>query len=318
MNALNQQNYTVTFSVDQTPEEVFEAVNNPRGWWSQAIEGNTDRLGAEFTYHYQDVHRCAFKITEFVPDKKVVWHVLDNYFNFIKDKNEWIGTDIVFEIARKGDKTELHFTHVGLVPAYECYDVCANAWGSYITSSLRNLITTGKGQPNPIEEIVDKDRQMSEQNYTTSFTVDQSPEEVFAAVNNVRGWWSEDIDGSTDQPGAEFTFHSKDLHRSTQKITEFVPGKKVVWHVLDSRVNFVKDKTEWNDTDIVFEISRKDDRTELSFTHIGLAPVFECYSDCSDAWSFYINKSLFCLITTGKGQPNPKESETKVDLEMKR
>ena len=298
------QNYTTTFTVDQTPEEVFDAINNVRGWWSQAIEGRTDKLGAEFNYHYQDFHRCTFNITEFVPGQKVVWHVVDNYFNFTQDSSEWSGTDVVFEINRKDDKTEVHFTHVGLVPAYECYDICSDAWGRYITGSLRNLITTGQGQPNPVEEVVSKAREMRGQNYTTSFTVDQSPEEVFAAVNNVRGWWSEEIKGSTDKLGAEFTFHSNDLHHSLQKITELVPDKKVKWHVLDSHINFVKDKAEWKSTDIVFEIIKKDDQTELRFTHVGLVSVLECYGDCSDAWSFYINDSLRSLITTGKGQPN--------------
>lgn len=165
---MNNQNYTATFSVDQTPKEVFKAITNVRGWWSQAIEGDTDKLGAVFYHHYKDVHRCTLKITELVPGKRVVWHVLHNDFNFIKDKSEWNGTDVVFEIARKGDKTEVRFTHVGLVPAYECYDVCSNAWSGYITGSLRNLIATRKGQPNPIEdhavhqeEIVTKVREMS-------------------------------------------------------------------------------------------------------------------------------------------------------------
>lgn len=301
------QHYTTTFTVDQTPEEAFAAINNVRGWWSQAIEGDTDRLGAEFKYHYQDVHRATFKITEFVPNQKVVWHVLDNYFNFVQDKSEWTGTDVVFEIARRGDKTEVHFTHVGLVPAYECYEVCSNAWGSYITSSLRNLIAQGKGQPNPIEDVVNQAREMSDLNYTTAFTVDQSPETVFAAVNNVRGWWSEDIEGRTDELGAEFKFRSGDVHYSTQQIAEFVTGKKVVWHVLDSRINFVKDKTEWTGTDIVFEITRQNDRTELRFTHRGLIRAIECYSSCSDAWGFYINRSLFELITKGTGEPARKD-----------
>ena len=56
------------------------------------------------------------------------------------------GTDI-----EKGDKTEFRFTHVGLVPAIECYGDCSGAWGFYINDSLRSLITTGKGQPNPKE-----------------------------------------------------------------------------------------------------------------------------------------------------------------------
>ena len=148
---------------------------------------------------------------------------------------------------------------------------------------------------------------MDTKDYTTSFTVDQSPEEVFNAINNVRGWWSEEIEGDTDRLAAEFRFHHKDLHRSTQKIAELVPGKKVVWHVKDAAINFVKDKAEWNGTDIVFEIAKKGDKTELRFTHAGLVSAFECYGDCSGAWGFYINDSLRSLITTGKGQPARKE-----------
>jgi uncharacterized protein YndB with AHSA1/START domain len=144
--------------------------------------------------------------------------------------------------------------------------------------------------------------------FTTSLTVNQSPHEVFDAVTNVRGWWSGEIEGETDKLGAEFTYRYKGLHRSTQKITELVPGKKVVWHVADARLEFVKDKTEWNGTDVVFEIARKGGKTELRFTHVGLLPAFECYGDCSGAWGFYVNESLHSLITTGKGDPNTKES----------
>jgi hypothetical protein len=144
--------------------------------------------------------------------------------------------------------------------------------------------------------------------YTTSFTVEQAPEEVFAAINNVRGWWSGEIDGSTDTLGAKFTYRYKDLHDSTQKITELVPGKKVVWHIEDAHVSFVNDKTEWKGTDVVFEIARKGNKTELRFTHAGLVPAFECYGECSNAWGFYVNGSLRSLIKTGKGQPNEVES----------
>jgi hypothetical protein len=145
---MNTQNFTVTLSVDQTPEEVFDAINDVRGWWSGEVDGRTDELGAEFTYSYKDVHRTTQKITELVPGKKVVWHVVESHINFVADKTEWDGTDIVFEITRKGDKTELRFTHVGLVPDVECYGGCSGAWGFYIQDSLRALITTGKGQPN--------------------------------------------------------------------------------------------------------------------------------------------------------------------------
>jgi len=87
-----------------------------------------------------------------------------------------------------------------------------------------------------------------------------------------------------------------------------VPGKRVVWHVTDAELSFVKDKTEWNGTDIVFDIAKKDGKTEVRFTHVGLVPAFECYGGCSGAWGFYINDSLRNLITTGKGAPNQKET----------
>ncbi len=148
---------------------------------------------------------------------------------------------------------------------------------------------------------------MHHKNYTTSFAVDRSAEEVFHAINNVRGWWSEAIDGDTDRLGAQFKFRHRDLHRSTQKIARFIPGRKVIWHVVDSRINFVHDKSEWKGTDIVFEIARKADRTELRFTHVGLVPAIECYSDCAGAWAFHINDSLHSLITTGVGKPICKE-----------
>ena len=145
---MNSRNFTIALTLDQTPEKAFAAINNVRGWWSEEIEGNTDKSGAEFKYHFKDIHRCKLKITELVPGKKVVWHVLDNHFNFTKDKTEWKGTDIVFEISKKDGKTEVRFTHIGLVPEYECYDACKEGWGFYINTSLRDLITKGKGRPN--------------------------------------------------------------------------------------------------------------------------------------------------------------------------
>jgi len=144
---------------------------------------------------------------------------------------------------------------------------------------------------------------MEAKDYAISLTVDQSPEEVFDAINNVRGWWSQIIEGCTDRLDAEFKFRYQDLHHSTQKITELVPGKRVVWHVTEARINFVKDRSEWTGSDIVFDIARKGRRTELRFTHVGLTPAIECYGNCSVAWGFYINESLRGLITSGKGQP---------------
>jgi uncharacterized protein YndB with AHSA1/START domain len=143
--------------------------------------------------------------------------------------------------------------------------------------------------------------------FTTAFVVDQSPEEVFAAVTNVRGWWSGNIEGNTDELGNEFTYRYEDVHYSKQRITELVPGEKVTWRVLDASLGFTEDPREWTGTEVTFEIAREGNRTQLRFAHVGLVPEFECFEKCSSAWSFYVNGSLKRLITTGEGEPNPEE-----------
>jgi hypothetical protein len=47
---------------------------------------------------------------ELKPAQRVVWRVLDNYFKFTEDKAEWINPKIVFDIARKNDKTNVRLT----------------------------------------------------------------------------------------------------------------------------------------------------------------------------------------------------------------
>jgi len=142
---MKNQDYRVTISVDKTPEEVFRAINNVRGWWEGEIEGSTDKIGDVFTYQYGEFHRSKQKVSELIPGKKVAWLVTDGGPKFTKDKIEWKGTRIIFEISKKGNKTEVRFTHQGLVPRLECYNSCTDAWGSIIRDSLRSLITTGKG-----------------------------------------------------------------------------------------------------------------------------------------------------------------------------
>ena len=295
--------FTTTISVDQTPEEVFKAINNVGGWWSENIEGRTDKPNSDFIY--RDKYLTAkMKITDF-SRQKIVWDVIETHNEFFKNKNEWDGTKIVFEITPKtGNKTELKFTHLGLVPQSECFPVCANSWDFFITTSLKSLIETGKG----------KDISTDENSYTTAIMVDQSPGEVFKAVNNVRGWWSEEVEGKTDELHAEFFYHYKDVHLAKMKIVELIPNEKIVWFVKDNYFNFVEDKTEWQGTKIVFDISKKGSKTQLVFTHHGLMPEYECYDVCKDAWTSYIQGSLKNLIITGKGQPNTKEEELNQEL----
>lgn len=142
---------------------------------------------------------------------------------------------------------------------------------------------------------------MSESNFTTVILVDESPAEVFNAINNVRGWWQGEIGGGTENTDDEFDYRVKEHHYSRQKIVESIPNEKVVWLVTDSKLNSFNDKSEWTGTKIIFEISPVNNKTQVRFTHVGLVPAFQCYGACSGAWEQLIQKSLFSLITTGKG-----------------
>ena len=151
---------------------------------------------------------------------------------------------------------------------------------------------------------------MNSRSYTIAVTVNQTPEEAFAAINNVRGWWSESVEGSTEQLNDEFIYRYKDMHYSKQKLTELIPGKKVVWLVTDSTLSFLKkDKSEWTGTKIVFDISKQKDKTQITFKHVGLNSQCECFDACTDGWNYCLQNGLLKLINMGKGHPNKKENK---------
>lgn len=140
-------NFTTTIVVDNSASEVFNAINNVRAWWQGEIEGDTNKLNDEFIYRMEEIHYSKQQIVELIPNEKVVWLVTESKLNPLKfkDESEWTGTKIVFEITEINNKTQVRFTHIGLIPAFECYGDCSWAWGQLIEESLFSLITTGKG-----------------------------------------------------------------------------------------------------------------------------------------------------------------------------
>jgi len=146
---MNDRDFSVSIITDQTPEAVFNAINNVRGWWTQNLEGQTLLKDDVFEVRFGDVHYSRQQLTDVVPYKKVIWLVTDSHLNFVQDPAEWNQTRIRFDIAAANGQTELRFTHEGLHAGVECYAACSNAWSGYISGSLRSLILNGKGNPDP-------------------------------------------------------------------------------------------------------------------------------------------------------------------------
>ncbi len=148
---------------------------------------------------------------------------------------------------------------------------------------------------------------MAASHFTTTFLVDQSPEEIFNDILNVRDWWSglhsEEIEGSTKKLNDEFIFRAAGgAHYSQQKLVEAIPGKRIVWLVTDSKLSFLNKKDEWTGTRLCFDISRQGNKTEVRFTHLGLVPGIECYNGCSSTWPKYLEHLLSPLKSNIKRQ----------------
>ena len=143
---------------------------------------------------------------------------------------------------------------------------------------------------------------MEQSTYHADITVNTTPGKAFENINNVSKWWTANCEGNSKSAGDVFTTRFGDTF-VTFKIVEVVPNKKVLWHVTDCNLHWLKDKKEWKDTEMNFEISVKGHATQINFTHLGLVPQIECYNDCKKGWDFYIKKSLYKLITTGQGLP---------------
>lgn len=307
---MENKDFSTTILISATPLQVFDAINNVRGWWSENIDGETNKLNSEFTYHYQDVHRAKIKITEMIPGKKVIWHVLDNYFKFTKDETEWKDTHIRFELSENGNKTALKFTHQGLIPAYECFQICKDAWTHYIQGSLKELILTGKGQATPkdmeekalepklSDELISTDGQ-HRKSICHRLLIESPVEKVYEALTSqqgLAGWWTPDTTAVPEVGGINRFVFEPDYFKE-MKIQELKPYSKVKWLCLTAY-------EEWIGTTLTFELEPHPKGCILFFHHDGWKNYTPEFASCSYDWALFF-RSLKFFCETGNGFPYP-------------
>jgi hypothetical protein len=144
---MRNQDFNCSITANVAAEEAMEAVSKVAEWWAKDVTGVAEKLNDEFTVHFSGGSFVKFKITEFVPETRVVWAVTNCYLPWLNDKTEWTGTNVIFAISTENNLTAIHFTHQGLVPQVECYDMCVKGWTQYIAGSLLKLLTESVRQP---------------------------------------------------------------------------------------------------------------------------------------------------------------------------
>ncbi|WP_269744996.1 SRPBCC family protein [Corynebacterium jeddahense] len=126
------RDFTATFSVPATREEVYRAITTPNSWWDQQAEGNAGEQGGEF--HAQD---HDFSVQEADDGKRVVWNVEPTD----QEDHEWDDTSLIFDIEEDDDgETKVNFTHRGMRPHDRGYEEIAKTWKDRIAKGLQPLI----------------------------------------------------------------------------------------------------------------------------------------------------------------------------------
>jgi hypothetical protein len=143
---MENKNFNRTITVNASSQDAMKKISQVNLWWAKNFTGSAEKLNDKFKVDFGSTF-VDFQISELVPNKKVIWKVTDCNLDWINNKKEWNGTECVFDISEKDNATQIHFTHVGLVPGVECYNDCEAGWNGHITNSLVKFINEGKGMP---------------------------------------------------------------------------------------------------------------------------------------------------------------------------
>jgi len=143
---MEKKNYSCKIEVPVLASDAFDGINSISGWWAQNLEGNSTALNDVFTVHFGETFG-TFRVTEMIPGAKVVWFCEHSYLDLLKDKTEWEGSSVVWQINPIKNGCSIKMTHLGLVPGKECYKDCEQGWNFYIKESLLKFLTERRGEP---------------------------------------------------------------------------------------------------------------------------------------------------------------------------
>lgn len=134
--------------------QVYEALTTREGladWWTDEVDGDCGPGGRiVFTFRSRSgepIGRMVMAVQRLVADQEVRWRCVEG-------PDEWVGTDITFQLSRQDDLTILVFGHRGWREAVEFMAHCSMKWAVFLLS-LRELVETGRGKPSPRDLKID-------------------------------------------------------------------------------------------------------------------------------------------------------------------
>ncbi|MFC3108647.1 SRPBCC domain-containing protein [Undibacterium arcticum] len=132
-------------------DEVYKALSTRDGlaaWWTNNTQGES-KVGGVFRFSAggSDVGGFDMKVLELHPAKRVLWQVVDG-------PAEWIGTKISWELKQDGEYSIVLFKHQDWKEPVEFMHHCSTKWAIFLMS-LKSLLETGKGAPNPNDIKID-------------------------------------------------------------------------------------------------------------------------------------------------------------------
>jgi len=130
---------------DTSPEAIYEALSTIEGlssWWTTDTHGDPD-IGGTIAFRFGGDDGFDMLVRELVPAKRVAWQV-------VAGPEEWIGTEVTFDIHQDDEWTIVLFEHVGWREQVEFMSHCSTKWATFLLS-LVELVQSGSGRPYPHE-----------------------------------------------------------------------------------------------------------------------------------------------------------------------
>ena len=144
-----QMDYQTSFSTSADRKISFYAITKAIDQWWGKVDCSADKIGNVFSVYFGNTE-WRFEIRQYVPFEKVQCHCIKAYhFHFgVHDiQEEWLHTDVLWDIAATENDTMITMTHKGLHRDLNFYDVCKSGWDYFIATSLKNYSETGTGNP---------------------------------------------------------------------------------------------------------------------------------------------------------------------------